>query len=295
MTARAELIRALGNVTEMPEPRPEAIAALGLEPAPEPGDHATMFLFNAYPYASVQVGPEGMLGGEARDRVAGFWRAIGMTPPAEPDHLAALLGLYAALIDAEAGQAADGDRAGTDARRAARVALLWEHLASWLPPYLDAVRAFAPPFHQRWAALVDAVLLAEIEDAGPPDRLPLHLREAPGLPPDEAPAADWVSALLAPVRAGMVVTRWEMRAAADRLGLGTRAGERAFVLRSMLGQDAAGTVGWLAETATAAADRHAARVATMGSVAAFWRDRATACAIALRRVVPESDAATSFR
>jgi hypothetical protein len=39
----------------------------------------------------------GMVGGEAGDRVGGLRRALVLTPLAEPDHLAALLGLFSAL------------------------------------------------------------------------------------------------------------------------------------------------------------------------------------------------------
>ena len=39
------------------------------------------------------------MGGLARERIAGFWNAVGLTPPPEPDHLAALLGLYASLTE----------------------------------------------------------------------------------------------------------------------------------------------------------------------------------------------------
>ena len=80
---------------------------------------------SCYPYASVYLGAEGMLGGEARDRVAGFWRALGLVPPAEPDHLAALLGLYAALADAEEPRRTSRPAA---APAQARRALLHEHL-----------------------------------------------------------------------------------------------------------------------------------------------------------------------
>ena len=59
-------------------------------------------MFDAAALRLVYLGAEGMLGGAARDRVAGFWRALGLVPPAEPDHLAALLGLAAALADASA-------------------------------------------------------------------------------------------------------------------------------------------------------------------------------------------------
>jgi hypothetical protein len=65
-----------------------------------------------------------------------------------------------------------------------------------------------------------------------------------------------------------------------------RAGERAFVLRSLFDQDASGTVRWLADAAAAAAARHSRREASLGPVAAFWRERAEACEAALRRVRP---------
>ena len=74
------------------------------------------------------------------------WRAsgapLGREVPGEPDHLSALLGLYAGLADAEARESAG---AGRILRRESRKALLWEHLLSWLPPYLHAVGRDRPP------------------------------------------------------------------------------------------------------------------------------------------------------
>jgi len=60
-----------------------------------------------YTFEGVAVGPDGALGGEGADRVAGFWRVIGVSPPAEPDHLSSLLSRYASLGQA----AADSTRA----------------------------------------------------------------------------------------------------------------------------------------------------------------------------------------
>jgi TorA maturation chaperone TorD len=60
-------------------------------PGPQAHEHTEVFGLQLYPYASVYVGPEGMLGGEARDRIAGFWRVLRLTPATEPDHLATLL------------------------------------------------------------------------------------------------------------------------------------------------------------------------------------------------------------
>ena len=153
-----------------------------------------------------------MLGGEARDRVAGFWRALGMTPPPEPDHLGALLGLMAALMEREAGEA---DPAPKALLGRARKALVWEHLLPWLPPYLERMGEMGSDYYAGWAALVRELLR---EEAPEPDtgsmELPAHLAEAPALPdprkdgdggPSEGEA--FLRALLAPARSGILLTR----------------------------------------------------------------------------------------
>ncbi len=280
MSARADLFRALGAVSEPPDPGHAAIAeVLGLPAGPEAGDYADVFLFGAYPYASIYLGEEGMLGGEARDRVAGFWRAIGLTPPAEPDHIASLLGLYAALIEA---QETEADPVGAALARSSRKALLWEHLLSWLPAYLDKLIEIAPPYYAAWARLLGAALVDEAAELGAQAELPLQLRAAPGLPAPDAPGVDWVQALLSAVRTGVVLTRADLRRGARELGIGARVAERAYMLRSMLEQDAVGTTRWLADEASRAAATHRATEATFGAVSGFWRERAEASEAALR-------------
>jgi len=277
---RAELFRALGVLCESPVPGHDQIAkALGLPGGPDPAEHAAVFLFQSYPYASVYLGPEGMLGGEARDRVAGFWRAVGLVPPAEPDHLAALLGLYATLVDAEAGE---GDVARTVLRREARRALLWEHLLSWALPYLWKLREVAGPYHRGWADLLERALLDEAADLPGPERLPLHLRSAPPLPEPDASADEWVAAILAPVRSGMVIVRGDLATASRDLGLALRMGERAYALKALFQQDAPATLAWLSAQARGWIVRHAAAEPLSGPIAPFWRSRAEATLAALR-------------
>src|SRR5262245_19090493 len=114
-----ETLRALAVLLEPPRPEHASIAAaLELPAVPSADEHTAMLVFQAYPFASVYLGGEGMLGGEARHRVAGFWRALGGEPPAEPDHLSVLLAGLAALSD----------------QPSVRGALFWEHVASWMPP-----------------------------------------------------------------------------------------------------------------------------------------------------------------
>jgi TorA maturation chaperone TorD len=252
----SELIRALAVLAEAPAPEHERVAAaLGL-PTPRAEEYAELFLFQLYPYASVYAGAEGMLGGEARDRVAGFWRALGLVPPAEPDHLAALLGLYAAL-----------ETAGH------RRALLWEHLLSWLLPWLAKLDEIAPGPYREWGRLLAAALEQEAREHGPLDRLPLHLREAPPLAQD-----DLLEGLLAPVRSGMLLVRDDLLRAAAELGLGARVAERRYVLRALLGQDAGAVLGWLQAEAARWAGIHEA---TPGAIGRFWQGRAEAAAALL--------------
>jgi TorA maturation chaperone TorD len=275
-----ELFRALGALSETPHPELQEVAdLLELGPLPTRAAHGDLFLFQLYPYASVYLGAEGMMGGEAGDRIAGFWRALGQTPPPEPDHLALMLGLHARLGDLVS-EAADGP--ARDRWRHARGAFLWEHLLSWLPVFLGKLaqlEGVADPFYLRWAALLRDALREEAEALGQPARLPLHLREAPDLadPRRDGPRA-FLASLLSPVRSGVVLVRADLARAARDLGLGLRPGERRVVLEALLDQDAAAALAWLSMEATAWAGRHRPEAHFAAELAAFWQRRAEATA-----------------
>ena len=279
-----ELFRALAVFAEPPGRAGAArvAEALGLGEAPSASEYADVFVFRLYPYASVYLGAEGMLGGEARDRVAGFLAALGQGVPAEPDHLALMLGTYASLAELEEA-APDGRR--RESLRGARRAFLWEHLLSWLPVYLDKLEQIAPPFYRAWGRTLRSALDAEAEALGRQDALPLHLREAAALAdPRESSSEEFLKTLLAPARAGFVLLRDDIARAARELGTGVRAGERLFALRSLMGQDAAGALSRLASEADAWAALHRRRRAAHGAVADWWAERADASASLLREL-----------
>ena len=254
----SDALRALAVLLEPPGAEHPGLAAALELPAPAmPDEHTSVLVFQAYPYGSVYLGAEGMLGGEARDRIAGFWRALGGEPPAEPDHLTVLLAGLAALADEPAGSPV-------------RAALFWEHIASWMPPYLAALGRIGAPFHAAWAALAATLLVELAGELGPPARLPLALRAAP--PPPAAPGTldALLATLLAPVQTGVVVVRDDLERAADELGLGLRAGERRFALRGLLGQAPAAVLSWLAGEARA----QAAALVALPPITAWWAERA---------------------
>lgn len=287
-----ELIRALAHLAEPPGPaHPELARALDLPGEPDPVAYADVLLFQLHPYASVQLGPEGMLGGEARGRIAGFWQAVGRTPPTEPDHLASLTGLYASLAEEEA------ERSGPEARlvRRSRRALLEEHLAPWVFPFLARVGELTGGPYGAWAGLLYATLAAELDREGPCRVRSVHLVGAPVLPdPRQKGAAAFLEGLLAPVRSGMILTRADLALLASGLDLGLRAGERRYALENLLGQDPPAVLRRLAAEAARQARGHDARVDRIGDPAVFLAERAYACARLLEELAeaePEPTAA----
>lgn len=291
---RWELLRALGAVAGHPADARAACGALGLA-APENAEHTEVFVLNCPPYAAVYLSDGGGLGGDAADRVAGFWRAIGVAPPAEPDHLTALLSLYASL-----GEAADEARTAAtgEALTRARQALFLEHLWSWVPAYLAAVASLdaAAPAIAAWAALAGRAIAAERADH-PGGQLPLALRAAPAPLPTDCATRDLSAVLTSPVRSGLILTRRRLAAGAAEVGAGHRIGERRFALDAMLAQAPAGTLRWLADESARWADRHAARAADAATSAGrdavqdWWAGRARYTEAVLRATATATDAA----
>ncbi len=267
-----ELFRALGSLAEPPTPETRQLGELlELGPLPDSAAYSDLFLFQLYPYASVYLGVEGLLGGEARDRIAGFWRVLGESPPAEPDHLAVMLALYARLAELEGGAP---DPPARVRWRHARQAFLQEHLLAWLPPYLAKLQEVAPPFYCAWGALLEESLSLEAAQLEEQRDLPLHLRQVPRLadPRSEGYEA-FLDALLAPVRSGCILVRSDLQQAARQLDLGARIGERRFALKNLLQQNAGALLDWLRRQAESWSERHLQRPWGGRAIASFWSER----------------------
>ena len=172
-----------------------------------------------------------------------------------------------------------------------RDALLHEHLAPWVPAYLERVVEIASGAYREWAELLSQVLRDELERAGTSPRLPLHLREAPPLADPRVDGADaFLSGLLTPVRAGMFLTRADLARVAATLDLGLRAGERRYALDHLLGQDAERVLDALAQEAARQAAGHEGRRALLGVTAEFLLARAHRTAALLRELAREAEA-----
>jgi hypothetical protein len=282
-----EIFRALAALTEPPGPAHARLASLlGLPAVPDAAEHTEVFMFQLSPFASVYLGVEGAMGGEARDRVAGFWRALGQDPPPEPDHLATLLALYAALGDQES---TEPDAARRALLRHTRKALLWEHIGCWVFAYLTKMEEIASPFYQAWARVLRTALIDAAGDVGPPDRLPLHLRDAAPLPDPRADGFDaFLNGLLAMARSGVLLTRADLARGGRTLGLAVRVGDRRFLIRTFLGQDAETTLDWLAREADAWAARHQTLRDLSPAIAGYWAEKAASTAGLLRALADDA-------
>lgn len=311
-----EVLRALGSLIEAPAPQHARIAAaLGLPEVPGPAVYGKVVEFQRYPYASVYMGAEGMLGGAARDRIAGFRRALGVDragaghgsapgpdaaasgaartggspAPAAADHLAALLALLAAL---ERWRAEEPDAARAALLEEARVTLLWEHVASWAGPYLATFERCGAPFHEAWASLLADALDEVAAGMALPDYLPRALRGAPALAdPREEGGAAFIAALLAPVRSGVILLRDDLERLGAQTGMVCRAGERRYVLGAFFAQDPSAALGWLARHAAGWGGRIAAGWGPP-RVAGWWGGRARGTAELLADLSREAAAGT---
>lgn len=287
-----ELFRALAVFAEPPAEESDPVArALGLGALPLASEYTEIFVFQLYPYASVYLGAEGMLGGAARDLIAGFWRALAQTPPAEPDHLSVMLALYAQLVELEANEP---DNARRESWRRVRRAYLWEHLLSWLPVYLSKLTEIASPFYRRWGELLLDTLLEEARATGMQAQLPLHLRDAAAglVDPREGATGEFLQTLLSPARSGMIIVRSDLVRAARTLGLGLRIGERKYVLESLFAQDARGVLDWLAREATGWSARHRRERETLARISRAWEEKSELAARLLDELKAATDAET---
>ncbi|WP_243757707.1 molecular chaperone TorD family protein [Allobranchiibius sp. GilTou38] len=273
LAALGEVARAAGAVLLTPPPGSSAIsAALQLEEFTS-SDYTEAFVLMAPPHAAIHLGAEGKLGGDALDRVEGLWRALGVTPPVDADHLGVLLMSWAQLLE-------DTDPA---ARRVAYT-LLHEHIWPWAPGYLGAVGRLGIPSVTAWSELTLQVLHAGLQQAPMPQLLPAALRDAPADLTGTIDREDLLDAMVAPIRCGFVLTQRDLAAGAAQVGLGYRRGERRFALKAMLDQDSHATLRWLAAHSAGWADLHETWDGE-SATGRWWSERARATSDALGLVL----------
>ena len=280
-----ELIRALGELAEAPGAEQVRTARmLDLPGEPLRSEYSDLFVVQLYPYASVYLSPDGQLGGEVQEHIAGFWRVLRQPVPRDPDHIATLFATYAQL--AQIPQSAHKpfmNELGAQMRHA----FLWEHIMAWLLPFLVRVRELGSPVYRAWAMLAMDAFEAEVARAGVATNLPLQLRNAPPLS-DDTSASGLADAMFAPVCSGCILTRADLARCARDLGMSVRVADRRYTLAALIERDRTRVCAWLSTEAARQAELVRATPHVFSGIAAHWESRALRSAALLARAAMES-------
>lgn len=270
-----ELLRALALVMAPPDAAVARVAStLELPASPTAAEHTFLFQSQLKPLASIYLGPSGEPGGEARDRIAGYWRAVGQTPPAEPDHLSCMLVLYADLLEQEGHE---GDQPLRHAVTRIRKAFLWEQLLTWLPGYATKVDLIASRPYRRWGQLVEQVAAREAWRAGTMAALPATLQRLQDLGEPQAGDIDaLLTYLAAPARSGLILAPIDLERAADDLHVAAPRGSLRQGLRALLDIRQAALLNWLAAEAKRWEGRHERNRDLLPALSDHWTRRARA-------------------
>lgn len=270
-----ELLRALGAVIGPPDPTIVRVAAmLDLPAAPSPAEYAFLFQSQLRPLASIYLSASGEPGGEPRDRIAGYWRAVGRAAPAQPDELGQMLSLYADLVEQE-------DRESDPARRHAvariRKAFLWEQLLTWVPAYVTKVDLIGPRPYRRWAQLVEQIVAREAWRAGAVPSVSLTLQRLQDL--SDPPTGDLgalITYLTAPARSGLVLAPVDLERAADEMHVATPTGGVRSALQTLVAIRSNALFNWVAAEARRWELRHERNRDVLPTLSDHWIRRARA-------------------
>lgn len=244
LSERIELLKIAREVLVSPKLHPELIAALDLGNY-TPEVHTQVFAIDLKPYASIYLSEVATLGGEARDVAAGYYRAIGLPVPQEPDALFTMFEHYQGLIET---LESSKDDLILERVRHLRSAFLFEHLLAWVPFYLTALSESYDHFGLFSEALLeflrDEVEELELDVIG---RLPIVLRDRrffgdEGL---NIEAKSRVSLLVSPFSSGLILSQNDMFRCARETDAVTRPGTKSFMLENLLGDRPKEVLQWL--------------------------------------------------
>jgi len=229
----AEIAATLAEVAEASSLGEELSASLGVQGV-SASDLYQLFVKELPPFASIYLSSDGNIGGRSRSVIAGFYSALGIPTPSDPDHLAPLLRLLSEILNKEAELAGAGSNPEDGSRLAsvsrARSVLVNDHLATWLPAYLLRAEEVAPRPLLGWVSCaldLFSVLVGECHYVAPGPQANDDGLVVPGS------SAELISWITTPGRSGIMLTHWDIANLAQQLGLALRVGRKRFVLEEL--------------------------------------------------------------
>lgn len=210
----AETLPVVQQIPELAATLPETV---DLERAAS--DHYRLFGLNLFPFQSVFLDSNGLVGGTEADGVAAAYAECGfvpLTPDTSVDHVGQELACLAFLCAAEADALEDQQPAILQRIQRLQKRFLDHHLLRWLPPLACALQRQQAPFYATLAelllGLVDSQLTMLAEShALAAETAPFHLPDPPDLlAKGETSLRDIAIYLLRPAWCGMLLTRQEL-------------------------------------------------------------------------------------
>lgn len=231
-----ELATAIAEVAEGSSVRDEiaeGLEILGTTPA----DLYQLFIKELPPFASIYLSSDGNLGGSSRATIAGYFTALDIPIPSDPDHISALLVLLAQILESQLivsskllGQGDDANISKLDSICRARDVLLNEHILSWLPAYLLRARQVGPSSLLGWVNYcTDLIYLLANENGFEFTDSQRFEPRREGLSSNEI-----VSWTTSPFLSGLIITYHDLEVVASKLNVSIRAGRKRFILEDLL-------------------------------------------------------------
>lgn len=151
----ADGLGVVGQVAELAEAVPA-----GATPDLLAADFQHLFGFNLFPYESLFVGDEGLLGGRGSEQVAAIYQQSGWTAPqtVPADHIGAELAFLAFLCQQETVAWRLDDPGRVNHWQQQQYHFLQTHLARWIGPLTIAITQQQTPFFINLAHLIMALL-----------------------------------------------------------------------------------------------------------------------------------------
>ena len=258
-------------------------------------EHYELFHLQLPPVAGSYLHPRGLAGAEVAERIAESYRLSGFAPKLDDtsaDHLGVMLVHLSFATGAEADALADGRDDVAERVAELTEAFIADHLMSWLPAWVAAVRDQPPGLWSAVSMLIwDLVSdqAASTEPVPTPELAPVNLevlldRPSTGL-------RQIARALTVPLQCGLFVTRTDITAVAREGGCPRGFGDRFMMLENLLA--GAAELGALPGVTRALQTVVRKRLESLHAVVSgrigiesvsFWVDRMQATLDSLRRI-----------
>ena len=235
LLAQAEVAMALAEISEGVVPSQVLLDALGIDRSGCESIN-NLLISELPPFASIYLSLDGNIGGESQAEIAGFYRAISVKVPPNPDYLSSMLYLLGQIITKEA-ELSDNETPRLKAIEAAKLTLMQQHLAPWLVPYLMRAEQIAGSDASVWVALTLDLIASILESSEFSfQRQTIYSDLDQSQIESFANSVEFIDWITSPRLSGVILAPSDLVKIAKSLGLATRIGRKRFVLEGLFQQ-----------------------------------------------------------